>query len=646
MVSLPPLAPFPQSSWRQHLSSSEWNTLLQSWTSICRAVSSLSEKEIKAALARDDSIATFLVSFAEETAEAGFTILDSHSTTLPKAVFQLVSGVFNVSPPSQLFDYAFLANIARIFPRKATAPLIAQLFQRHAAVLEAALTALKKQLIPQLEAGIKGDLKSVEARLIRLNYLLHASSDTCTLFLAGSDFLDGLIVCFRVMNPPLRKVILTTTYLCLVGLIDTEPAKWSMLSDQLYALKEAADAHKAGPLNVNDSLVPELITNTPLLKILLRRAEDTGAATENFKKRITALEGYRKGTMVRPKRLTRRRLDKGKGKITQQEVNADIHVHKMSQITQVQDLFPDLGSGFVSKCLDEYGEDVEQVVANLLSETLPPHLANADRSESLSSHPEAGRTELAPRPTPPQVPTRHNVFDDDDFDRLAMDVSKVSFGKKPGKNADEMLKDKANAPNKSAIFSALAAFDSDDDERDDTYDADDVGGTVDASNQEADAASDSNEEALFRAYQMDSKLFDRDAGTRRGNPRAKLREETGMTDEAIEGWALILVRNPQQKRRLEAKYAFSGQQAQLERTSWRESPAGSGEEGSEPDGGSSRGGRGGGRGRGRGGNVAGPTGEKETESARKNKEANKGSRANHNRRDARAKKMARGGFAG
>ncbi|KAG4269750.1 hypothetical protein FPRO04_03410 [Fusarium proliferatum] len=518
MVSLPPLAPFPQSSWRQHLSSSEWNTLLQSWTSICRAISSLSEKEIKAALARDDSIATFLVSFAEETAEAGFTILDSHSTTLPKAVFQLVSRVFNVSPPPQLFDYAFLANIARIFPRKATAPLIAQLFQRHAAALEAALTALKKQLIPQLEAGIKGDLKSVEARLIRLNYLLHASSDTCTLFLAGSDFLDGLIVCFRVMNPPLRKVILTTTYLCLVGLIDTEPAKWSMLSDQLYALKEASDAHKAGPLNVNDSLVPELITNTPLLKILLRRAEDTGAATENFKKRITALEGYRKGTMVRPKRLTRRRLDKGKGKITQQEVNADIHVHKMSQITQVQDLFPDLGSGFVSKCLDEYGEDVEQVVANLLSETLPPHLANADRSESLSSHPEAGRTELAPRPTPPQVPTRHNVFDDDDFDRLAMDASKVSFGKKPGKNADEMLKDKANAPNKSAIFSALAAFDSDDDERDDTYDADDVGGTVDASNQEADAASDSNEEALFRAYQMDSKLFDRDAGTRRGTP--------------------------------------------------------------------------------------------------------------------------------
>ncbi|KAJ4324996.1 hypothetical protein N0V84_003680 [Fusarium piperis] len=651
MASLPPFAPFPQALWRQHLSPSEWNSLLDAWTSLCRALVTLPDKQLKAVLSHDDSVATFLAAFAEETANAGFTVLESHSTTLPKAVFQLTSKVLTISPPSQLLGFPFLADVARIFPRKLAAPLIAQLFQLHAAPLESSLSALKKQLIPLLDSGIKGDLKLVEAHLTRLNYLLHASPDACTLFLAGADFLDGLVVCFRVMNPPLRKVIVTTAYLCLVGLIDAEPAKWSMLSDQLYALKEAADAHKAGPLNANDSLVPELITNTPLLKILLRRAEDSGAATDNLKKRITALESFKKGAMVRPKRLVRRKVDKGKGKETQQDVDADIHVHRMSQITQVQDLFPDLGAGFVAKCLEEYGDDVEQVVANLLGESLPPHLAGADRSEPLTSHAEPQHTELAPRPTPPQVPTRHNVFDDDEFDRLAMDVSKVSFGKKPGKSADEMLKDKANAPNKSAILSALAAFDSDDDERDDTYDAADVGGTVDASNQEADGANDGNEEALFRAYQMDGKLFNRDAAIRRGSQRAKLREETGLTDEAIEGWALMLVRNPQQKRRLEAKYAFAGQQAQLERTSWRATPTGSGEEESEADGGSSRGGRGGrGRGRGRGGrgrggNVAGPTGDKETESARKNKEAHKGSRANHNRRDARAKKMARGGFA-
>lgn len=241
------------------------------------------------------------------------------------------------------------------------------------------------------------------------------------------------------------------------------------------------------------------------------------------------------------------------------------------------------------------------------------------------------------------------MYDNDEFDDLAMDMSKVSFGKQPDKTAKAL---ESSAPSKAAILTALANFDLDDDERDDTYDAADVGGTVDSSNQEADGVSSGNEEVLYRAYSMDERVFGRDAETRRGPARAKLREETGMTDETIEGWAVMLTRNPQQKRRLEAKYAFSGEQTKLERTSWTANPDDDGVPGpSHNDRG--RGGRPRGRGRGGqgrggrgGGNVAGPTGEKGTETARRNKESNKGSRANHSRRDARAKKMARGGFAG
>lgn len=666
MANLPPFAAFPKSAWRQHLTPSEWDSLVDAWISLCHALLNLSEKQLKAAVSNDESIAAFLTSFVEETAQTGTAPLGPRSAQLMKAVYQVILRLFATAAPSELLTFAFLADIAKIYPKKLTTPLISQVFKQHTTAVETSLSSLKKLLIPHLDSGIKGDLKLVEAQLTRLNPLLHVSPDACTLFLAGSDFFDGLVTCFRVMNPPLRKAIITTTYLCLIGLIEAEPPKWSMLSDQLYALKSAADSHKAGPLNANDSLVPDLITNTPLLKILLRRAEVSGAATDGLKKRITALEPYKGGVMARPKRLVRRRIDKGKGRETQSEVETEMHVHRMSQITQVQDLFPDLGAGFISKCLEEYGEDVELVVANLLGETLPPHLATADRTEPLyvaiiphfpnksltlsrSSLPsKREHAEMAPHSTPPQLPTRRNVFDDDDFDRLAMDVSKVSFGKNPTKNADELLRDKSNAPNKAAILSALAAFDSDDDERDDTYDADDVGGTVDATNNEADGVGDGNEEVLFRAHQMDPKTFDRNAETRKSLLRVKLREDTGMTDEAIEGWAVMLVRNPQQRRRLEAKYAFAGQQADLEQTSWRAPPAG---EDSDADGGASRGGRGGrargGRGRGRGrGNVAGPTGERETEKARKNKEANKGSRANHNRRDAHSKKMARGGFAG
>lgn len=216
-----------------------------------------------------------------------------------------------------------------------------------------------------------------------------------------------------------------------------------------------------------------------------------------------------------------------------------------------------------------------------------------------------------------------------------------------------MLQDKSNAPNKAAILSALAAFDSDDDERDDTYDTADVGGTV--TNEDAPTdTQESHEEALFLAYKSSPALFGRDKATREGRPRAELREAVGMTDEAIEGWAIMLNRDPRKQRRLEAQFSqFGGQQNLLAPTSWKATPNASGTEDSDVDGRNAndrgRGGRlrGQGRGRGRGrGNVAGPTGDRETEAARRGKEANKGLRANHNRRDQRAKKLARGGFPG
>ncbi|KAL7910961.1 hypothetical protein GGI35DRAFT_446103 [Trichoderma velutinum] len=653
MVSLPPFAPFPKASWRQRISSEDWDALSEAWIALSQAYLDLDDAAFKQTAADNEDLTIFVSSFVEENAvESGAKTI---SPRLLKTIFRLISRLLTICPSPRLLDVHFLADSARTFPKKHTAPLLAQLFTSHSAPIESSLLTLKKLLIPQLDAGSKGDLKLVELELTRLNPLLHASPNACILLLAGSDFFDGLVTCFQVINPPLRKTIITTVYLCLIGLIEVEPPKWSMISDQLYAIQVAAETHKKGTLNPNDSLGADLVTNTPILKVLLRKIESSTAAPSNLKNRINTLESFKTGIIVRPKKLIKRKVDKGKGVESAEDVHAEIHVHQMSQITHVQDIFPDMGAGFIAKCLDEYNGDVEQVLANLFDETLPPHLATADRTEPLShTQPDTkAHKDLAPRPTPTQLPIRRNVFDDDEFDRLAVDTSKISFGKNPEKTADDVLRDKSTAPNKAAILSALASLDPDDDERDDTYDAADVGGTVDAGNQEADGVNDSNEELLFRAFQADLRIFARDTETRRSATRVKLRDETGMTDEAIEGWAVMLQRNPTQMKRLEAKYAWSGQQSQLERTSWRASPAGSGAEESDPDGGSNRGGRGGrgrgGRGRGgrgRGGNVAGPTGEKDTEMARKNKEAHKGARANHHRRDARARKMARGGFAG
>ncbi|KXJ89974.1 hypothetical protein Micbo1qcDRAFT_164453 [Microdochium bolleyi] len=474
--------------------------------------------------------------------------------------------------------------------------------------------------------------------------------------MAGSDFLDGLVSCYKIMNPPLRKAIITTTYLCLAGLTDDEHPNFSLLNDQLYSLKAAADAHKAGPTNANDSMVPELVTTTPILKHVLQQLEKAGNTATRIKSVIASLESYRKpGGMVRPKKFIKRKIDKGKGvmDVAQDSEFQEMRVHRMSQISQIQDLFPGLGSGFVSLLLDEYDNDNEQVIAHLLEEDLPPRFSSMDRGKDLSPERPRRRSSLAPRSTPPQLPTRHNIYDNDDLDELNVDMSNLHFGKRgPNRTADDILNDRSTAPNKAAILSALSLFDADDDERDDTYDAVDSGMAVnDALADDADdqKRKDAVEEVLFKAYQADQKVFERDADTRRGAARSTLRGETGMTDEAIEGWGLMLGRDPGRLKRLEFKFnTFSGNQAILETTAWRAGNEDSDRNGSGRGGHRGRGrGRGGpGRGRGgggRGGNVAGPTGDKDTENARRRKESSKGSQANHNRRDQRARKMARGG---
>ncbi|GKT90121.1 CUE domain-containing protein [Colletotrichum tofieldiae] len=631
--SLPPLAPFPSSQWRAKLTPEDWEFLLEAWTTLTQAYLALPDAQLsKAASKEDASIPPFLSSFVTELADAGPSpVLGSsvHSKTILRSTFTLTSRLLTTPshpPPVALTTPAFLGAFSKLYRKNAPSTL-SKAFALHSPALEQPLMGLKKSLTQSLEAGLKADLKSLEARLATLNHLLHASPHASAFFLAGSDFLDGLVSAFKITNPPLRKVLVATAYVGLIGLTEGEQPRFGMLADVLFSLKSAAETHRAGPLNVNDSLVAELVTVTPVLRQLLRKAEEKGAASTALKSRISALEGFRKpgGGMMRPKRLVKRKVDKGKGKdvADKGQLQAELHIHRQSQISLIQDLFPDLGSGFISKLFDEYGDNTEAVTAHLLEDSLPPHLATADRTAQLCF----------------QTPFRK---------------------KGPEKTADDVLRDRSTAPNKAAILSALAAFDSDDDERDDTYDADDVGGTVDNANEEADGQKDANEETLYKAFQADPGVFDRQATTRRGQARNKLREDTGMTDEAIEGWAVMLSRNPGQKRRLEAKYsgaaAFTGTQTEILSTAWRASPAGSGAEESDPDGGgSSRGGRGGrgrgGRGRGRGGgrgggNVAGPTGEKETEAARRRKEASKGSRANHNRRDQRAKKMARGGFPG
>jgi activating signal cointegrator complex subunit 2 len=646
----------------------EWEDCLEAWILIAERHLSFSATELSSKSAHDDSLIMFLVSYMSESTQSPDLIASGSSPNgfrLRKYCYFLSCRLLKLQrPPDQLLTVDFLSDFCKVYGKRSTSKVLEVLWTQCSAQLEKALAAKMAVLTEELNYGIKGDPQQLEQKLKRLVSLLHSSPEAAAYFLSGSDFIDGMISCYKLMNPPLRKAIVSTLYLCLVGLTEGTTPKLSLLTDQLYALKAAADAHKAGPLNVRESLVAELITSTPILDQLEERFGSSENGSARLRTVIAALKEYRKPGGTIRSRPRRKHHDKGKGAAVADDSfnheNNGVHVHQLSLISQIQDLFPDLGSAFVTKLLVEYDDEVEVVITHLLEDSLPPHLREADRSEILPAlSPQITTKALSHVPRSPiQLPSRANIFDDDELDQLVVGTSRLHIGKRNAKaTADDVLKDRSTAPNKAAILSALAAFDSDDDERDDTYDVEDVGGTVDSATpgnnpEESNFDKmDAQDEPLFRAYRSNKEVFTRDAATRRSKERSALKEETGMTDEAIEGWALMLSRDPRKMRRLEARFSgFSGAQRELTSTAWRADPSGSGTE--ESDSGT-RGGRGGFRGRGgrgRGGrgrgNVAGPSGERETEVARQRKEANKGSRANHNRRDQRARKVARAGFPG
>lgn len=387
--SLPHFAPFPSAALKELLSLDEWDASLWAWISLAEAHNSLSESEFTKKTLQDDSVSQFLTSFVREFARNGSALLatSSHARVLVKNSFLLAAKILrSISPPISLLQWEFLSDFSHVYGKKRVGSLLQQLAQPSKDVIETSLAALKKYLIKNLDEGIKGDLKSVEDRLQRLNYLLSTSPSAASFVLAGSEFLDGLINCYKIMNPPLRKVIITTTYLSLMGLLESDPPKLSMLTDQLYSLKTAAEIHKAGPLNANDSLVAELVSTTPLLQQIENKLETLESDNARAKNALKDLGSFKKpGAGMRPKRLIRRKIDKGKGvaEDDHEAMAGEVHIHRMSQITQIQDLFPELGSGFVSKLLDEYAGDTEQVVAHLLEDSLPPYLKSADRNETL-----------------------------------------------------------------------------------------------------------------------------------------------------------------------------------------------------------------------------------------------------------------------
>ncbi|GJE97479.1 CUE domain-containing protein [Phanerochaete sordida] len=334
-------------------------------------------------------------------------------------------------------------------------------------------------------------------------------------------------------------------------------------------------------------------------------------------------------------------------------------------VAQVLDILPEQDPAYVRYVLRHpdfpFRGDAERLLGALLEGTAP-HVAPAQYA-------------VAPVQTQVSAPERfeytrerRNVFDEE-----RLDVSRLRVGKK---REDAGLQDRAFLEQmKADILRRAEEMDAEDEEEDDAApsakgkgvdvavpedldELDELGGVKvrdgEPSEDEGSETDEGEEVAgtpakpetiLELAYIRDPTLFDRDAQTRRSKAREELKKQTGWGDEQIEGWRIMLERNPHKDKILQ-KHEFAGNQ----RGALAPSPAPGSSGGRGRGGARGRGGRGGGGGRGRGvggggasGSGGGGGGGGGDARDRAWKDKNKASRANHNRKRGHDKKMARAG---
>ncbi|PFH50856.1 hypothetical protein AMATHDRAFT_75327 [Amanita thiersii Skay4041] len=375
-------------------------------------------------------------------------------------------------------------------------------------------------------------------------------------------------------------------------------------------------------------------------------------------------------------------IDKGKGKAPPVEDVADNMVPDVDlKISQVLDIFPTHSPLYIGQllALPAYTGSAEKVIEALLECTAP----GEDELAPINPSSEASRM---PTVTPEDdeitkiVRERRNIFDDE-----ALDISRIQIGKK-SEDSQALFKDRAYIEQmKASILRRAEAIDieeADDEEEFDAYstsinvasgksgkgkavtepnDDPDLDNLTHVrvigdgeSEDDGDDDDDNQEEEkpilpetiLELAYMRDPKLFDRDAATRRSKSRAELKAQTGWGDEQIEGWRIMLERNPKLKDKMLQKHEFSGNQNRLQPTANENKGANNG---SNRGRGQGRGSRGRGRGGGRGGGGRGGEGNSNAgggaDSARERawKDKHKASRANHNRKRGHDHKMAKAG---
>lgn len=378
MMALPPFASFPPANIQSEIPPEEWQGYLESWVLLAKSYLFLSSEAFSLQITKGPSIVEFLLSYIRQDAASNEnpTNRSESAKRLRRESFLLLHRILmEVKPvPTALLEWACLGDFAIIYhTSKSLMELFESVWDRENLENSTSMQKSKAYIIELIKKDIgKGNLKEtpdLELALRRAACLLKVCYQYGQFLMSGSDFLDSLSTTYENASYDFQTREETIGCLCLSSLLDSRRPKFSTLIDHVYELNRASH---------HESLCKGIFSNTPLLSRM--REQIKSPEKERAKKLMADLSEFESAK----KKSVWRSMDKGKGRAEGEYGRGalnNLHAHKLSLVTQIQDLFPDFGSGFVVRLLDEYDEDVEQVTAHLLDASLPPHLRNLDRSE-------------------------------------------------------------------------------------------------------------------------------------------------------------------------------------------------------------------------------------------------------------------------
>ncbi|KAI3614284.1 hypothetical protein WG66_000227 [Moniliophthora roreri] len=446
--------------------------------------------------------------------------------------------------------------------------------------------------------------------------------------------------------------LLDSFHICLSTLLtdiaSTSGQRLAVEADQtfniLFALLEVPSTSSSSPCTpfLNQSLLGDYQHSYDLERTLsssLKHADEKDARLDLIESSLRSLENEDNSKespgvlklLIRSSGMPPSIIPKGKGKaptpVSEAAPSPDPGLD--IKITAILDILPDHSPEYIKALLSHpdypFRGNTEKVISALLEGTAPS-FEDLTRSSQNISH---GKTRAVEDGINAYVRSRQGVNE-------AMDMSRVTFGKK-NESSSAFLADRTDIEQmKADILRRAEAFTDSEEEEAEQEDPDlevdmqnpniKISGDGEDENESEseEEPKESTEVILERAYIRDPALFNRDAKKSKG--REELRTQTGWSDEQIEGWKIMLERDPKRRERLIQKYEFEAPQ---NHTLPPPGPASSSSRGR----GHGRGGRGarggGGRGGGSGGNEA-------RDRARKDRRGNQDRRRGHDKKMAKA----------